>query len=45
MSSMKYFEEKEDIKYIEKSKIRIEQRLLLLEKKVDIIINKLNDKK
>ena len=42
---MKYFEEKEDIKYIEKSKIRIEQRLLLLEKKVDIIINKLNDKK
>ena len=42
---MKYFETREDVKYIEVKKKSIEERLLLLEKKVDIILYKLNNKK
>ena len=42
---MPYFEERKDINYIHSSKKNIEQRLYLLEKKVDIIIGKLNKKK
>ena len=42
---MGYFETREDVKYIEIKKKSIEERLLLLEKKVDIIIGKLNNKK
>ena len=42
---MKYFEERKDVDYIYTSKKNIEQRLFLLEKKVDIIIRKLNNKK
>ena len=39
---MSYFEEKEQVKYIHSSKKTIEERLYLLERKVDIIIRKLN---
>ena len=42
---MTYYEEKKCIKYIEKRKQSIEERFLILEKKVDIIIQKLNNKK
>ena len=42
---MAYYEEKKDIEYIEKRKKSWEERFLILEKKVDIIIQKLNDKK
>ena len=42
---MGYFEEKDNIKYMHSSKKTIEERLYLLEKKVDIIINKLKNKK
>ena len=42
---MEYFDRREDVKYIEIKKKAIEERLLLLEKKVDIIIRKLNNKK
>ena len=42
---MKYFETREDVEYIETKKKTTEERLLLLEKKVAIIIEKLNDKK
>ena len=42
---MTYFENKEDVIYIEKHKKSIEERLLLLEKKVDIILKKLNNKR
>ena len=42
---MGYFEEKEKVKYIHTSKKSIEERLYLLEKKVDILIEKLKDKK
>ena len=39
---MGYFEDKEQLKYIHSSKKTIEERLYLLERKVDIIIRKLN---
>ncbi len=39
---MSYFEQKERLKYIHSSKKTIEERLYLVEKKVDIIIRKLN---
>lgn len=42
---MTYYEDKKGIKYIEKRKQSIEERFLILEKKVDIIIQKLNNKK
>jgi len=42
---MSYFEKKEKIKYIHTSKKSIEERLYLLERKVDIIIRQLKDKK
>ena len=42
---MNYFEKKENVKYLHTSKKSIEERLYLLEKKVDIIINKLNNSK
>tara|TARA_Y100001938_G_scaffold33092_1_gene45408 strand:+ start:2942 stop:3070 length:129 start_codon:yes stop_codon:yes gene_type:complete len=42
---MSYFEEKEKVKYIHTSKKSIEERLYLLERKIDIIIKKLNNKK
>ena len=42
---MGYFETREDVKYIETKKKTIQERLLLLEKKVEIIIDKLNNKK
>ena len=42
---MGYFEQKEKIKYIHTNKKSIEERLYLLEKKVDIISKKLNNKK
>ena len=42
---MTYYEEKKGFKYIEKRKQSIEERFLILEKKVDIIIQKLNNKK
>ena len=42
---MKYYEQKKDIKYIEKKEKSWEERFLILEKKVDIVIRKLNDKK
>ena len=42
---MGYFEERENVKYMHSSKKTIEERLYLLEKKVDIIINKLKNKK
>tara|TARA_R110002012_G_scaffold320669_1_gene544943 strand:- start:328 stop:456 length:129 start_codon:yes stop_codon:yes gene_type:complete len=42
---MTYYEKRRDVKYIEKRKKTWEERFLILEKKVDIIIQKLNDKK
>ena len=42
---MGYFEEKDNIKYMHSSKKTIEERLYLLEKKVDIILKKLNNKR
>ena len=42
---MGYFEDKEQLKYIHSSKKTIEERLYLLEKKVDIIIKELKNKK
>ena len=41
---MAYYEENKDVKYIEKRKKSWEERFLILEKKVDIIIQKLKDK-
>ena len=45
MSLMAYFEEKERLKYIHTNEKSIEERLYLLEKKVDIKIRKLKNKK
>ena len=42
---MSYFKTREDVEFIETKERTIEERLLLLEKKVDIIIRKLNNKK
>ena len=42
---MGYFEKREDIEYIHTRKKTIEERLYLLEKKIDIIIKELNNKK
>ena len=42
---MGYFEDKQQLKYIHSSKKTIEERLYLLERKVDIIIKKLNKSK
>tara|TARA_Y100000310_G_scaffold310432_1_gene355671 strand:+ start:399 stop:527 length:129 start_codon:yes stop_codon:yes gene_type:complete len=42
---MEYFEKKENVKYIYTYKRSMEKRFYLLEKKVDIIINKLNNRK
>ena len=42
---MQYFEERKDVEYIYTSKKNKEQRLYLIDKKVDIIIRKLNNKK
>ena len=39
-----YFNSRKDIKYIEKKKKSIDERLLILEQKIDLIINKLKDK-
>ena len=42
---MSYFEERKKVKYIHTSKKSIEERLYLLEIKVDIIIKELKNKK
>jgi hypothetical protein len=42
---MSYFESKQKVKYIHTSKKSIEERLYLLERKIDIIIRELKDKK
>ena len=42
---MGYFEEKENIKYISANKKNIEERLYLIELKINIIMQKLNKKK
>ena len=42
---MKYFEERKGVKYIHTSKKNIEKEIVSIGKKVDIIIEKLNNKK
>jgi len=42
---MSYFEEEEKVKYIHTNKKSVEERLYLLERKLDIIIRELKDKK
>ena len=39
---MAYFEERKDVLYINKHKRSIKERLCLIEKKIDIITQKLN---